>query len=199
MDSVRITGRPEVPGQVIAPWGYGDHFVESKVPPGILAMSRTIRESSELGVTSSHLRDITINFRDRSMFRLDPHLDPPDDGGHVFIISFHSSVVLTFTPDQSNQSYLATRRTTRGPAPLRVRTEEQAIALRSWTDDDIDVLQQPGDLVHFFGDARYVWKHAIRAGIEVGPPYNGICDWWGDLSHVVKRGPIRISLVLAFS
>jgi hypothetical protein len=32
----------------------------------------------------------------------------------------------------------------------------------------------------------------------VGEPYNGICDWFGDLKFLVLRNPDRVSIVLAF-
>jgi hypothetical protein len=38
----------------------------------------------------------------------------------------------------------------------------------------------------------------IYTGVDVGPPYNGICDWFGDLHHLARRNPERISIVFAF-
>jgi hypothetical protein len=166
------------------------------------------------------LRDITINFRSNSMFRLDPHVDPLADGSNVFILNLLTDSVVTFTPDLTT-NYTNNNKSI-SKIPLKIRTEDMAIALKSWTDDDIDVLVKPRDLLHFTGDARYLWKHAIRTGIEVSldppplaaaaavgvdtpvtvmstnQPVYKICDWWGDLNHLSVRSSDRISIVFAF-
>jgi hypothetical protein len=199
IDSYRVTGRPEVFHQIHAPWGYGDSFKEQFVPKAINQLAKNIYNSSyfNLRSNSSSLRDITINYRSNSMFRLDPHIDPPLDGSNVFVIGFKSDVVFTFTPDLNSEAYL--KSTSQMNTKLKVRTDEMAIAVRSWTDDDLDIMLQSRDLLHFTGNARYIWKHAIRAGLEVGPPYDGICDWWGSLDHLSKRNSDRISIIFAFS
>lgn len=198
VDSYRVTGRPEVLHQTKAPWGYGDHFELHNVPAAIRNIATKIQSSTQFNVKTSKLRDITVNYRTKSMFRLDPHVDPAEDGDNVFVIGFKSDVVFTFTPDISSASYLASSAAQRGFKPLVVRTDEQAIALRSWTDDDLDVLLEQRDLLHFTGDARQLWKHAIRSGLDVGPPFDCICDWWGDLNNLSRRSPDRVSIVFAF-
>lgn len=195
VDSLRVTGRPEVSHQVKAPWGYGDKFLLEHVPEAIRRVANRIKEHESFDLSNSALRDITINYRTNSMFKLDPHIDPALDGANVFAIGFKSSVVFTFTPDLSDGTYLTSSGRTE---PLKIRTDEGAICMHSWTDDDIDVLLPPGDLLHFSGDARYKWKHAIRTGLDAGPPYNGIVDWWGNLEHLVKRNKDRISIIFAF-
>ena len=65
---------------------------------------------------------------------------------------------------------------------------------------DIDVLAQPGTLLHFSGDARTSWMHAIRSGVTV-PSEQGdevACDWWGKTDYLVQRSQRRFSIVLAF-
>jgi len=82
---------------------------------------------------------------------------------------------------------------------LSVRTNAAAISLRSWTDLDVDVHLPARAVVRFTGPARYQWRHAIRTGVEAGPPYDGVCDWFGDLNTLIKRHPQRISIIFAFA
>jgi len=134
------------------------------------------------------VRDITVNYRSHSFFRLDPHVDPAEDGNNVFILGLLSDVVLSFVPPDNVLS----------PGFLR-RTEAATIAENSWTDKDIDVLLQQRSLVHFCGDARWRWGHAIRGGLEVDE--NGkrtVVDWWGRQDFFIRRSPTRISVVVAF-
>ena len=97
VNNVRVTGRVERPElQTLAPWGYGDDFDSSALPP-------TLRSLAERVATCGHyavgpMRDLTINVREQSYFQLDPHLDPATDGPDVFILSLGSTAVLTFTP-----------------------------------------------------------------------------------------------------
>ena len=115
-------------------------------------------------------------------------------------IGLKSDVVFTFTPDL--ESDLIKSRTTTGTTGTRlnIRTTEEAIATRSWTDDDIDILLSPRDLLYFTGDARYKWKHAIRSGVEVTDPpdQRGIYDRLGTIEHLHKRNNERISIIFAF-
>lgn len=195
VDSYRVTGRPEATHQIKAPWGYGDEFLLDNVPEGIRSIAERIKIHSSFDLSNSQLRDITINYRTNSMFKLDPHIDPVLDGANVFAIGFKSDVVFTFTPDLSTNEYLATSNRVE---PLKIRTDEGAICMHSWTNDDIDVLLPVGDLLHFSGDARFKWKHAIRTGLDAGEPYNGVVDWWGNLEHLYKRNKDRISIIFAF-
>jgi len=45
----RVTGRPELPTQVHAPWGYGDAFDMAKVPAPLQAIASRIRDDDMLG------------------------------------------------------------------------------------------------------------------------------------------------------
>jgi len=45
----RVTGRPELPTQVHAPWGYGDAFDMAKVPAPLQAIAARIRDDDALG------------------------------------------------------------------------------------------------------------------------------------------------------
>eukprot|EP00966_Prymnesium_polylepis_P254194 5874484-Prymnesium_polylepis.1 len=86
-----------------------------------------------------------------------------------------------------------------GQMGLERRKLAQEVGLRSWTDADIDVLVQPGTLLHFSGAARSTWMHAIRAGVAV-PTANGDvpCDWWGASDYLLQRNQQRFSIVVAF-
>ena len=199
IQSLRVTGRPELTTQNRAPWGYGDDFRIDSVPTVILNIANKIQNDANFGsLKPQTLRDITINYRSHSMFKLDPHCDPASDGQNVFILGLLSDVVLTFTPpDALEGRRLALEAGFHDPGGTR-RTTADAIALRSWTDHDIDVLLTKNSLVHFTGPAKTIWKHAIRIGVDAGEPYNGICDWFGSINTLVKRNPERISIVFAF-
>jgi hypothetical protein len=54
------------------------------------------------------------------MFKLDPHIDPLEDGENVFVVGLGSDVVFTFTP------YFAHH------AP---RTDPTAVAVKSWSGE----------------------------------------------------------------
>jgi hypothetical protein len=200
IESLRVTGRPEMLTQNHAPWGYGDDFKMENVPGPLLNLARKIENDTvNFGqLKQKTLRDITINYRTHSMFKLDPHCDPPSDGDNVFILGLQSDCVLTFTPPDAVEGRRLSLEAGFHEGGCTMRTAADAIALRSWTDHDIDVLMKKNTLVHFTGPAKSRWKHAIRIGLDVGEPHNGICDWFGDLDHLVKRNPQRISMVFAF-
>ena len=193
VNNVRVTGRIERPDidQKIPPWGYGDDFDASALPPAIGRLADKIANCGQFHVGPP--RDVTINLRDQSFFQLDPHCDPPSDGPDVFILGLESSVVLTFTPPED---VLAAE----GRPPRR--REPREVGLRSWTDRDVDVLFQPRTLVHFTGAARHTWMHAIRAGVQVDGAGAGggpaTCDWWGQSDYLLRREPRRLSVVFAF-
>ncbi|KAF5835226.1 hypothetical protein DUNSADRAFT_7715 [Dunaliella salina] len=96
VNMLRITGRPESEMQRVAPWGYGDGFDESKIPPKLAALVSRVRALP--GLRLGPLRDITINYRHSGFLRLDPHIDPALDGENVFIIGVDSDTVLTLCP-----------------------------------------------------------------------------------------------------
>jgi hypothetical protein len=121
-----VTGRPELPHQVKAPWGYGDNFKRDSVPQPLLQLANKISSDNDFGCPSD-LRDITINYRDKSMFKLDPHVDPPEDGQNVFIVGLLSDVVLTFSPPTVIPSSQVPLLTT---TSITMRTSPAAISLR---------------------------------------------------------------------
>ena len=204
-----------------APWGYGDNFdlqrLSSSAPLLYELANRLCSQQRIHNLDIGNLRDITVNFRHNGMFKLDPHIDPLADGGHVFIVGLKADVVLTLTPDLNQlESILSPSDTTataiaddgvkkKNSAPkLRVRMTEEAIALGSWSDLDIDILLRKGVLLHLRGSARYQWKHAIRTGVVVdaetqeGERRPVICDWWGDINSLIPRKMDRVSVIFAF-
>eukprot|EP01134_Creolimax_fragrantissima_P008360 CFRG8360T1 len=179
VNSMRMTGRPEGTN-VPCPWGYGDDFDMSKVPQPLKMIQERIMESRKFNVGPP--RDITINYRQHSQFKLDPHFDPRTDGGNIFIINFLSYVVLTLTPEH--------------PVNTERRQEPVSIALQSYTDQDIDVLFKPQSMVHLSEDAVYKWHHAIRIGLQTDD--GSIVDWFGSKETLLKRNRERFSVVMAF-
>ena len=202
-----MTGRPEAPQQIHAPWGYGDNFniiMLQSTAPFLYSLANRICDQTSIPLTN--LRDITINYRNNRMFLLDPHIHPALDGSKVFILGLKSNVVFTLTPDL-DQLDASTRM-----KPLKIRTTPTAIALASWTDDDVDILLEKRSLLCLTGDSRYKWKHAIRTGLLVNmnpkevlessntllPSTEVLCDWWGDVNTLLPREPERISVIFAF-
>jgi hypothetical protein len=226
VNNIRVTGRLEKPEvQKLAPGGYGDgyslrfsnarrsqslvrtHYSHARaplpvwprfdlnsLPPALTMLTQRIASCGAFAVGAP--RDCTVNARERSFFQLDPHVDPLSDGPDVFILGLESSVVLTFTPPDDELA----------AAGLERRGDPHDVGMRSWTDRDIDVLVQPGTLLHFSGAARDTWKHAIRAGVladtGTGTGTGGgggvVCDWWGQPDYLIQRAPTRLSVVLAF-
>lgn len=191
---MRVTGRPERPDlpHTVPPWGYGDHFDASALPPALAALAQKVADCGHFRV--GRPRDVTINIRDNSFFQLDPHVDPAGDGPDVFILGLESSVVLTFTPPEEALRAMG--------VPAARRRDPHDVGLRSWTDRDVDVLFMPRTLVHFTQAARSPWMHAIRAGVQVDGAGPGgapaTCDWWGKTDYLLSRAPRRLSVVLAF-
>ena len=193
VNNMRVTGRAERPDlpHTVPPWGYGDAFDASALPPALAALAAKVATCGAFCVGPA--RDLTINIRDNSFFQLDPHVDPMDDGPDVFILGLQSSVVLTFTPPDDVLSAMG--------QPAR-RRDPREVGLSSWSTRDVDVLMQPRSLVHFTGAARAPWMHAIRAGVQVDGAGAGggpaTCDWWGKTDYLLRREPRRLSVVLAF-
>ncbi|EFJ49625.1 hypothetical protein VOLCADRAFT_89537 [Volvox carteri f. nagariensis] len=157
---LRVTGRPEHAHQQ-RPWGYGDTFDESALPPTIKATVDRIRALP--GLRLGRLRDVTLNWRHSSFLRLDPHLDPDYDGENIFILSVDAPAVLTLSPYNWY-------RLTRWISWLSFEDEREQVrrdAEKSWTSYDIDVLVTPGALLHLSGDARWKWAHGTRLGVEL--------------------------------
>jgi hypothetical protein len=211
ISALRVTGRPEVEEQKIAPWGYGDTFQINNVPTSLKQLIQKITNTEYFNgkITQSALRDITINYRSDGMFKLDPHIDPHDDGSTILHVGLGSDVVFTLTPDLDQLKELAKmykKNNNSNPPikydmrlPMSIRTVQAAIDTRSWTSEDIDAMFKRKSLLSISGDARYEWKHGIRAGVVAGPPIDGVCDWWGDIeSDVNKRDSERVSIVLGY-
>jgi hypothetical protein len=38
--------------------------------------------------------------------------------------------------------------------------------MQSWTTDDLDAFAKRRGMLVYSGDARWLWRHAIRAGLE---------------------------------
>ena len=166
----------------MAPWGYGADLDVNKLPPLVLKLVERLQ--AEKGYKLGPLRDCTINHRTGSFFMIHPHVDPPADGPHVFLLGILSGAVLTFTPADT--------------APRTGLEIEQ----RSWTDSDLDLLIRRRSLVAFTGPARYEWRHGIRAGFQLQSPELGgpvICDFWGSMKYILPRRQERFSVVLAFA
>lgn len=201
--------------QVPAPWGYGDAFDESQLPPMLARLVAQVR--SIPGLQLGRLRDVTINYRRAGFLRLDPHLDPHLDGENVFILGLDSDAVLTLCPHNLFRltSWLEG---VAGALLADERALTRAHAEHSWTSLDVDVLAEKGTLVHLSGDARWTWTHGTRAGVQLGRSGEGdvkavggtagretgtkeyvLHDWWGSMRHLVARGPERTSIVLAFA
>ena len=211
----RVTGRPELDHQIKAPWFYGDRFHRSALDsyPAISKLATKIesimKNDNEVPV---ELRDITINYRSNAMFMLDPHIDPHDDGRHVFILGLQSATVLTLTPDINLLMKNPAIFKNHIEPPMKMRNQIDAISALSWTDIDIDILMNKRSLLHLKNDARYSFKHAIRAGVEVDSAalpddedhkrfkeqHTVICDWFGSMNDLIPRDQERTSIILAF-
>ena len=168
---------------------------------------------------------------------LDPHIDPLDgndttnttnyyhyyitypqttiiDGGHVFILGLKSPTVMTLTPDiellMKNPNIFRNHI----EPPIKIRNQMDAISVLSWTDIDLDILIPKRGLLHLKNDARFSFKHAIRAGVEVDTSalsndedykhlksqssQTVICDWFGNINNLIPREQERVSVILAF-
>jgi hypothetical protein len=192
---VRVTGRPELlPVQRLAPWGYGDAFDASALPPALAALTARVASGAAGGLALGPLRDVTVNYRTGAHFKLDPHVDPLPDGENVCVIGLLSDTVLTFVPPDALARIRAG-----GASPERRSAEE--VARRSWSRGDLDALLKRRAMVHMCGDARWRWGHAIRAGVLAPQPQGAdvICDWWGSMGVLLRRAPQRVSIVLAFA
>ena len=152
----RVTGRDEeqpwIPErQKRAPWGYGASFDLTQVPPAMANLAHRIAETPNL---SPHrlgpLRDITINFRQDYYFRLDPHLDPLDDGGNVFVLGLLSPTVVTLSPLG---------------APMATMMDQRRAATQSWAPgEDLDCLVEAGSLLHLYGE---VCAHRPARSVDI--------------------------------
>jgi hypothetical protein len=105
----------------VAPWGHGDNFQISKVPPALRSILEMIHKSPLFALGKP--RTLSINKRRNSFFKLDPHINDVDDGENILTLNLNSNVVYTFTPPGAFE-----------------RTDPVQCATRSWSDKDVDVL-----------------------------------------------------------
>jgi hypothetical protein len=209
VNMLRVTGRPEHAAQTRPPWGYGDAFDASALPPTLAALAgRVTAAAAERGVRLGPLRDVTLNKRRGFFYRLDPHIDPAADGEHVFIVGLDADTVLTLSPARLQAAASAADA---AASALGFGDERDALrrsAEASWTRWDLDVLAAAGTLVHLCGPARWSWTHATRLGCPLPPdssggppaqPRGALHDWFGNRESVVLRSPERHSIVLAFA
>jgi len=201
MNTIRVTGRFENSKQVLAPWAYGDSFKMEKLPTAFQVLVKRIQNID--GFRFGPCRDVTINYRQDSFFKLDPHIDPKSDGEDVCIISIGPSpTVVAFTPPISGLKNIP-QTSPIALAAKRQRTNASEISLLSWSDADLDVLSLPRFCIVFSHDARWVWRHATRTGVVASSLPNSTetiyCDFFGSTKQLLPRKPgERLSIVVAF-
>jgi hypothetical protein len=143
-NTVRCCGRknthyhPNKDADQVAPWGHGDNFNVSKVPPALRSIVEMIQKSPLFAVGKP--RNISVNKRRNSFFKLDPHINDIDDGENIFTLNLNSNVVYTFTP----------------PGEFE-RSDPVQCATRSWSDKDIDVLVRHRSLLLTSGLSVCEW------------------------------------------
>lgn len=191
VNMLRVTGRYECADQPIAPWGYGDDFDAARLPEPL----RRLADRAAAGLAVGALRDVTINGRHSSFFRLDAHVDPPKDGPNVCIVGLLSDTVLTLSSV--------------GP-PDSTAADQRRVAVHSWDAGDVDALVRANTMVHMYGPARDTLNHGIRLGVsaaelrergvDAGDARDGaLFDFFGTLETPIPRQPERISVVFAFA
>ena len=69
VNNLRVTGRLERPdlGQGLPPWGYGDGFDATQLPPAIGDLAQRIASCGAFAV--GPVRDVTVNIRENSFFQ----------------------------------------------------------------------------------------------------------------------------------
>jgi len=165
----------------VAPWGHGESFDVSKVPPKLRSILESIQNSPLFALGKP--RTISINKRQNSFFKLDPHINDLDDGENIFTLNLNSNSVYTFTPPGKFQ-----------------REDPIQCATRSWSDKDIDVLLRHKSLMLTSGSSRREWRRAVRSGVQVqlDDGSDAICDWWGTTRNLVRRSPEKITIIFGF-
>ena len=73
VNNLRVTGRLERPdlGQGLPPWGYGDGFDATQLPPAIGDLAQRIASCGAFAV--GPVRDVTVNIRENSFFQARAH------------------------------------------------------------------------------------------------------------------------------
>ena len=207
VNMMRVTGRPESAQQRRAPWGYAgrprrgraaraDRGARARRARGVVRRARRRRRRGaalELGA----LRDVTLSYRWRCVLRLDPHLDPADDGPNVVVVSLLSPAVLTLSRAARARARRLRRAGRRGRALVgarRGRRRARAAARGG------PASERRAPRAH----ARAVRLGVSRAQLAAlgdrgagGGPNDGVIalyDWWGSVRHPVARGPERLSM-----
>jgi len=189
----RITGRVESDKQVRAPWLYGDEFNINAVPPMLFMLIK--RLFAIPGLKLGPVRDITINQRRHSYFRLDPHLDPTSDGENVMILSL-SPTVITCSPLELLKQIESDAKAALDEArTLGFSSIEEKRAQLSYTPLDVDALVPTGCVCHLDADARWTWTHGTRLGVEKDGKLH---DWFGTIEELYPREDTRFSVVVAW-
>lgn len=182
INMLRMTGRRERADQVVCPWRYAEDFAFENIPDSFLPLVDELCQ--RLPATQKELRDITINYRRDGYYRLDPHVDPLQDGSRVCIVSLTSSAVLNLAPQRLGtlcrwlNGYL--------PQLAQIRTVPYSM----------DVFVPAGHALVLEGPARYSWTHAIRQGQY--RPEETTTLWDHFSGEWMRRSPERWSLVFAF-
>ena len=74
-------------------WGYGADFNIDNVPLLLRAIADRIQCSADFNISDACLRDIAVNYASSCYFGLPPHIDPIDDGEHIFIIGTNCTII----------------------------------------------------------------------------------------------------------
>ena len=74
-------------------WGYGTDFNIDNVPLLLHAIADCIQCSADFDIGDAYLRDIAVNYASSCYFGLPPHIDPIDDGEHIFIIGANYAII----------------------------------------------------------------------------------------------------------
>ncbi len=222
--SVRLSGQPSKSindnsntnsqGGNIKPasWGYGANFNLSLVPPQLSALIDKIEGHKYYKIRKGSCRHICVDYYDNSMFREDPGITDANAGGNIFVLSLLSDSVLTLSPDIEGYTKFLSEYPHRYRLPISnlstmsntgrtpaIRKDMREVALRSWTDADLDIWARRGHLLHLCDAARNSWKLGIRMGVEgTVEPYIGVCDWLGSVTSLKPRGKRRIQVTLGF-
>jgi len=172
----RVTGRPGDEDAPVAKWNYGHHFDREEVPKSLLRLVERIESSPKYSVGG--IRDLVIEQRRKSYFRVDPHIHPSKDASELFLVTLLSDTVLTLT-EQSGGEKL-----------------QEVIATQSFLPTDMDIWHPRRSLVHLTGAARDKLAWAIRQGVDGA---DGLADWWGSTRDPKPRNEERISILMAFA
>ena len=93
-ESVRLFELTQHTKPVVDPdWGYGSDFNKDNVPLLLHAIADCIQSSADFNIGDACLRDIAVNYASSCYFGLPPHIDPIDDGEHIFIIGTNCTII----------------------------------------------------------------------------------------------------------